>query len=61
MRKMGLTYASGSEDRITEEKDWLSKNGTWEDEASSSRRGRPPPTRDEEDDKDIDEYEEDDV
>ena len=60
-RNMGLTYPSGSEDRITEEKDWISKNGTWEDEASSSRRGPPPSTRDDENDNDFEEEEEDDV
>ena len=60
MQKMGMTCPSGSEDRITEEKDWISKHGSWEDEASSSRRGPPPPTRDEEDEEDQDDSDEDD-
>jgi hypothetical protein len=36
MRHQGMHVSSGSEDVITEEKNWISKHSTWDDDASSS-------------------------
>jgi hypothetical protein len=50
MRQQGMHVSSGSEDVITDEKNWKSKNSTWEDDDTSSLFVPPRGDEDPEDD-----------